>query len=92
MVSPCQLRLVEIARQGTGRAHRWNSTLSWSSGGVRILAGMRVLRDKVTKPVLAGLGRPRLGRSPQGIQPLDQHYSKLRRELGRTFETLGLAA
>jgi len=60
--------------------------------GVRILAGMLVLREKVIKPVLAGLGKPRMGRPPKYIHPLDQHYSNLQLELRRTFETLALAA
>ena len=39
--------------------------------GIRILLGMWVLREKVIKPVLAGLGKPRLGRPPKTIHPLD---------------------
>jgi DNA-binding transcriptional ArsR family regulator len=32
------------------------------SAGIRILAGLLTLREKVIKPVLAGLGKPRVGR------------------------------
>jgi hypothetical protein len=32
--------------------------------GFRILAGMLVLRERVLKPVLAGLGKARIGRPP----------------------------
>lgn len=60
--------------------------------GIRILAGLLVLREKVIKPVLAGLGKPRVGRPPKNIHPLDQHYTVLQRELRRTFETLALVA
>jgi DNA-binding transcriptional ArsR family regulator len=60
--------------------------------GIRILAGMLILRENVIKPVLAGLGKPRVGRPPKNIQPIDQHYDNLQRELRRTFETLALAA
>jgi hypothetical protein len=60
--------------------------------GVRILAGMLVLRERVLKPVLAGLGKARIGRPPKQIHPLDKHYEVLQHELRRTFETLGLAA
>jgi hypothetical protein len=60
--------------------------------GIRILAGMLVLRERVIKPVLAGLGKPRVDWPPKYIHPLDQHYERLQRELRRTFETLGLAA
>jgi hypothetical protein len=60
--------------------------------GIRILAGMLILREKVIKPVLAGLGKPRVGRPPKNIAPLDQHYVNLQHEMRRTFETLALAA
>jgi hypothetical protein len=33
--------------------------------GVRILAGIFILRERVIEPVLAGLGKPRLGRPPK---------------------------
>jgi DNA-binding transcriptional ArsR family regulator len=32
------------------------------SAGIRILAGLLILREKVIKPVLAGFGKPRVGR------------------------------
>jgi hypothetical protein len=60
--------------------------------GVRILAGLLVLRERVIKPVLAGLGKPRVGRPPKHIHPVDQHYVNLQREMRCLFGTLGLAA
>lgn len=60
--------------------------------GLRTLAGLLILREKVIKPVVAAAGRPRIGRPPKHIHPLDQHYENLQRELRRTFETLKLAA
>jgi len=33
-----------------------------------------------------------MGRPPKTVSALDQHYIKLREELHRTFETIGLAA
>ena len=59
--------------------------------GIRILGGMLILRDKVIKPVLAGLGKPHVGRPPKNLCPLDQHYVNLQQEMYRTFETLALA-
>ena len=59
--------------------------------GVRAMCAYLVLRDKVIKPLLAGVVRP-LGQPPQNIGPLDQHYMVLHHELQRTFETIGLAA
>jgi hypothetical protein len=60
-------------------------------GGVRTMCAYLVLREKVIKPLLAGVVRP-LGRPLKVVAPLDQHYLHLREEMNRTFETLGLAA
>jgi hypothetical protein len=59
--------------------------------GVRTLCAYLLLREKVIKPLLAGVARPR-GRPPKTSAPLDQHYVRLREDLHRTFETIGLAA
>ena len=59
--------------------------------GLRTLCAYLLLREKVIKPLLAGVVRPR-GRPPKVLAPLDQHYSALREELQRTFQTIGLAA
>jgi hypothetical protein len=59
--------------------------------GVRAMCAYLILRDKVIKPLLAGVVRP-FGRAPKNQSPVDQHYVRLREELNRTFETIGLAA
>jgi hypothetical protein len=59
--------------------------------GVRAMCAYLILRDKVIKPLLAGVVRP-FGRAPKVQAPVDQHYVRLREELNRTFETIGLAA
>jgi hypothetical protein len=59
--------------------------------GIRILCGYLLLREKVIKPLLAGIVRPR-GRRPKHRTVLDEHYIALRQELRRTFQTIGLAA
>jgi hypothetical protein len=60
--------------------------------GIRILAGILLLRDRVVKPLLFGLGKPHITRPPKHIHPIHQHCQVLQQELRRTFETLGLAA
>lgn len=60
--------------------------------GVQTLAALLILREKVIKPVLAGTGKPKPGRPPKRIHPVDVHDDNLQRELRRTFETLGVAA
>jgi hypothetical protein len=42
------------------------------------------LRDKVIKPLLAGVVRP-FGRGPKVLAAVDQHYVRLHEELNRTF-------
>src|SRR5215475_14633616 len=58
--------------------------------GVRTMCAFLTLRDKVIKPLLAGVVRP-FGRAHKVLAPVDQHYVRLREELNRTFETIGLA-
>ena len=59
--------------------------------GVRTMCAYLLLREKVIKPLLAGVTRPP-GRPPKVLHPLDRHYVNLREELNRAFETIGLAA
>jgi hypothetical protein len=59
--------------------------------GVRTMCAYLLLREKVIKPLLAGVTRPP-GRPPKVLNPLDRHYVNLRQELNRTFDTIGLAA
>jgi hypothetical protein len=58
---------------------------------VRTMCAYLLLREKVIKPLLAGVACP-TGRPPKVIHSLDQHYINLRSELDRTFQTIGLAA
>ena len=60
--------------------------------GIRTLAALLILREKVLKPVLAGVHRPKRGRPPQNIHPLDVHYQHLQREMLATLQTLKIAA
>lgn len=60
--------------------------------GIRTLATLLILREKVIKPVLAGVYRPKRGRPPKNIHPLDIHYEHLKREMLATLRTLKIAA
>jgi hypothetical protein len=57
--------------------------------GIRTMCAHLLLREKVIKPLLAGVVRP-IGRPPKVVHALDQHYINLRCELDRTFKTIGL--
>jgi hypothetical protein len=60
--------------------------------GIRTLAALLVLREKVLKPILAGLVCPKRGRAPKNLHPLDLHYQNLQREMLSTLQDLKLAA
>jgi hypothetical protein len=62
------------------------------AAGVRVLAGLLILREYVLKPVLSGVHRPRRGRPPKTVAPLDVHYQNLQKEMLQTLRTLKLAA
>jgi hypothetical protein len=56
------------------------------------LVGLLVLKQKVIKPVLAGVCRPKVGRPPKCASSLDEHYVRLRREMHMLLQELRLAA
>lgn len=60
--------------------------------GIRTLAALLILREQVIKPVLAGVYRPKRGRPPKTLHPLDVHYQKLQCEMMATLQTLKIAA
>lgn len=59
--------------------------------GVRTMCAYLLLREKIIKPVLAGVNHPWTS-PPNPPDPLDQRYIVLRDELLRAFTTIGLAA
>jgi hypothetical protein len=59
--------------------------------GLRTLAGLLIRREKVLKPVRAGVGRPKRGRPPKNIHPLAVHDQQLQCEMRATLQTLKLA-
>jgi hypothetical protein len=74
--------------------------LRLTRNGVRLLCGLLILREKVIRPVLAGLSKakpapvtppPKPDRFPRR-SGLDDHYHLLCTEMQRTFQTLHLAA
>ncbi|MDO8706708.1 MAG: hypothetical protein Q7J84_17360 [Sulfuricaulis sp.] len=81
-----KLRAKKLVRR-CKRSRRYTS----DPRGVRTMCAYLVLREKVIKPLLAGVVCRR-GRPPRNLSPLDHHYVKLRQELHRTFDTIGLAA
>ena len=60
--------------------------------GLRALAALLILRDKVIQPLLAGALRTRPGRGAQNPTRVDHHYETLRRGMDGLFHELGIAA
>jgi hypothetical protein len=75
-------KLLEIS----GR--RYKST----TDGLRTIAAVSVLRDKVIQPLLAGAGKLRMGRKPRNWSSIDEHYRTLCIDMQRLFTDLGIAA
>jgi hypothetical protein len=80
--------------RGKGLVERVGPTRCYrpTTPAIGTLVALLILREKVIKPVLAGAGKPKPGRPPKRIHPLDMHYENLQSEMRRTFRTLGLAA
>lgn len=54
-----------------------------SASGTQAIAALLAITDKVIKPVLAGAGKPRRGRTPKHLSPVAIHYLKLQVEIDR---------
>jgi len=61
------------------------------SEGLRTIAALVVLRDKVIKPILAGTAKPKMGRKPKTWSALYEHYETVRKDMQTLFKDLGLA-
>lgn len=60
--------------------------------GLRAMAALVALLDKVIRPLLAGAGRPEATPQPNREGALDRHYEAIQREMQGLFDALGLAA
>jgi hypothetical protein len=60
--------------------------------GLRAVAALVLLREKVIRPILAGIAQPKLGRKPKNWSPIDTHYEAIRQNMFTLFEDLGIAA
>ena len=59
--------------------------------GLKTMAALLTLREKVIKPVLAGAGKPKGGRKPQNQTHLDTQYRKVQTEMHHLLHMLGMA-
>jgi len=72
----------------TGGSRRYQATAQ----GLRAMAAVVTLLDKVIKPLLAGAAKPAPGHQPGPDDPMDRHYQAIQREMQGLFNDLGLAA
>jgi hypothetical protein len=60
--------------------------------GLRALAAIVLLRDKIICPLLASQGQLPRGRPPKSSTPIDENYRAMQRQMHELFTQLGLAA
>lgn len=69
-------------------ARRYQAT----SHGLRAMAALQTLRDKVIQPILSGNQKP-VESDPSTVSTtIDHHYGAIRREMRSLFQSLGIAA
>jgi len=73
--------------QKLGTSHKYAPTAS----GLPAMAALSLLREKVIKPVLAGVAKPKPGPKPKGQNPLDQLYHSIQLLFHQLFQQLGFA-
>ena len=59
---------------------------------IRTIAALVILRDKVLRPILAGVGKPRMGRKPKTWSPIDEHYEAIRQNMFTLMDDLRITA
>ena len=78
--------------RGKGLVRKVEHTRCWEATavGLKTMAGLVVLREKVIKPLLAGIvGQP--GPKPKECGVLEFHYQAIRCEMQSLFQTLKIA-
>jgi hypothetical protein len=62
------------------------------SQAIRIIGALVILREKVLRPILAGVGKRKTGRKPTNWSLIDQHYATIRQDMFTLFDDLRIAA
>lgn len=83
-----KLRGKEFVRKTADRSQRYEPT----PDGLRAIAGLVVLREKVLKPLLTHAGRCKPGSKTRATAPLDVQYQAVQREMQHLFKLLRIAA
>ena len=59
---------------------------------LRTIAALVILREKIFRPILAGVGKPKMGRKPKNWSSIDEHYEAVRQDMFTLMEDLRIAA
>ena len=59
---------------------------------IRTMGALVILREKVLRPILAGMGKAKLGRKPKNWSVIDEHYETIRQNMFTLLEDLRIAA
>ena len=61
------------------------------STGLKTITALLTIREKVIKPVLSGVCKPKRGSKPKNRSEIDIHYENLCIEMEKLFQTIGVA-
>jgi len=59
---------------------------------IRTIGALVILREKVLRPILAGIGKAKMGRKLKNWSPIDEHYEAIRQDMFVLFQDLRIAA
>jgi len=59
---------------------------------IRTVGALVILREKVLRPILAGVGKPKVGRKRKNWRPVDKHCEAIRQYMFILFRDLRIAA
>jgi hypothetical protein len=62
------------------------------AASIRTIAAFVILRERVLRPILAGVGKPKMGRKPKNWAPIDEHYETIRRDMFTLMQDLKITA
>ena len=83
-----KLRAKGLVRKTGPNARRYAAT----PGGLRLIAGLVVLRERVLRPLLAYRGRCKSGPKPHATAEIDHHYQSIQREMQNLLKHLNFVA
>jgi len=59
---------------------------------IRTIGALVILREKVLRPILAGVGKAKMGRKLKNWSSIDEHYEAIRQDMFILFQDLRIAA